>query len=699
MAVQVATAPKKTTALSSLSRITSHSDLMAAFGVVIIIGMMVVPLPTLVLDLLVTLNITSALMILLVTMYATEPLQFSSFPSVLLLATLFRLALSISATRLILLHAHAGGVIAAFGNFVVGGNYVVGMVIFLLLVIIQFVVITNGAGRVAEVAARFTLDAMPGKQMAIDADLNAGLLNEQQARERRRSIAREADFYGAMDGASKFVRGDAIAAIVMIIVNILGGFVVGVAQRQMDLMTALQTYTLLTVGEGLVAQIPALLISTASGLIVTRTTSDSNLGTEMSGELLSQPRAIALASGVLLALGLVPGLPKLPFLVVAGGMGFIAFALMQAPVGAKASAAPGSDAETPALPKPPEDMTLLLGVDPLEVELGYGLILLADPKQGGEMLERITLVRRQIATDLGIVVPSVRVRDNMQLRPNDYVIKLKGVLIARGEIYPGQVLAMNPGTAVTRLTGRETIEPAFGLPAIWVADALRSDAEMGGYTVVDPMTVLITHLSEVIRSHADELLTRQDMQALLEAVKARTPAVVDEMIPNLMAVGEVQKVVQNLLRERVSVKDLESVLERIADNCRTTKDPDLLGEYVRQGLARAICRQNLHPSGTLYGFTLDPKLETLIADSVRPTERGGFAVLNPEVMNQVLARVKEQIERMSGMGYTPVCICSPRVRLYFRRLIERMAPQLAVLSYGEIIPGLEVESTGMVSLQ
>ncbi|HEY3269367.1 MAG TPA: flagellar biosynthesis protein FlhA [Armatimonadota bacterium] len=693
MAVQAAI--HRPTTQSALTRITKHSDVMVAFLAVLIIGMMVVPLPPVLLDLLIIINITGALMIMLVTMYTTEPLQFSSFPSLLLLATLFRLSLNISATRLILLHASAGDVIATFGNFVVGGNYVVGLVVFLLLVIIQFVVITNGAGRVAEVAARFTLDAMPGKQMAIDADLNAGIIDEEQARKRRKTVSSEADFYGAMDGASKFVRGDAIAAIIMIIVNILGGFIVGVAQKNMDIMGALQTYTLLTVGEGLVSQIPALLISTATGLIVTRSASENNLGGDLTSELLGQPRALSLAAGVVLLLALVPGLPKIPFILVAGGLGYAAWTLLKQTKSAK-TAPPAPKAAARAAE--PEDMTALLGVDALEVEIGYGLIALADPRQGGEMLDRITLVRRQIAQDLGIIVPAVRVRDNVQLRPNEYSIKLRSVEIAKGEVYPGQSLAMNPGGATQALVGRETVEPAFGLPATWIPTALQGDAEMHGYTVVDPLTVLITHLSETIRGHADEIISRQDMQALVDAARKNAASVVDELIPGIMSVGDVQRIVQNLLRERVSIKDLPSVLEILADHARTTKDPDVLGEYVRQGLARAITRQHIHTDGRLYAFTLHPRLEQIIADSVRHTEMGGYAVLDPDMSNRVLAGTKEQIERMTELGYGPVCLCSPRVRPYFRRLVERLAPQLAVLSYGEVAPNVDVESTGMMSI-
>lgn len=681
---------------SLLDRLTKNSEAFVAFAAVLVVGMMVIPLPGFILDLLLVLNITFALMILLVTMYTTEPLQFSSFPSILLMATLFRLSLNISATRLILLQAHAGSLISAFGNFVVGGNYVVGLVVFLLLVIIQFVVITNGSGRVAEVAARFTLDAMPGKQMAIDADLNAGIITEEQARIRRQNISKEADFYGAMDGASKFVRGDAIAAIIMIIVNILGGFVVGVAQKHMDIMGALQTYTLLTVGEGLVTQIPALLVSTSTGLVVTRTSSESNLGQDIAGQLFAQPRALMIAGIVIFLLGMAPGLPKGPFLLVGSVLAFISYSLMQNVHAGKKK--PASEQEPPK-PKQPESMTQLLTVDTLEVEIGYGLIVLADPKQGGEMLERITLLRRQIASDLGIIVPAVRVRDNVQLRPNVYSIKLKDVEIAKGEIFPGQSLAMDAGSATSKIAGTPTTEPTFGLPATWIPEANRTEAEIAGYTVVDPLTVLITHLGEVIRGHAAEIISRQDMQGLIDNIKSHSPAVVDELIPNIMTVGEVQKVIQNLLEERVSVRDLASILETIADHAKATKDPDTLAEYVRQSMGRGLCNQYLHADGVLHAFTLDPKLEQMIADSVRQTEMGGFAVLAPDVTTRILKSVSKQIDQMSNMGYAPVCICSPRVRLYFHRMTEQSFSQLGVLSYAEITPEIHAESTGMVILE
>ncbi len=674
-----------------LEGILKHSDILVAVAALVIIGMMVIPLPCWLLDILLTANIMVALVMLLVTVYTVQPLEFSSFPSMLLVATLFRLALNIAATRQILLDAHAGAVITAFGSVVVGGNYVVGLVVFILLVIIQFVVVTNGTGRVAEVAARFTLDAMPGKQMAIDADLNAGIITEEEAKDRRKAVSREADFYGAMDGASKFVRGDAIAAVIMIVVNIIGGFLVGVAQRHMEFNSALQTYTLLTVGEGLVTQVPALLISVAAGLMVTKAASDNSLGRNMAFQIFTQPKAIGITAGICGLLALVPGIPKIPFILAALGGGLLANMLKQQP-------ADQVEEQTVEAPRPPETMTDLLLVDPIEVELGYGLIPLADPKQGGDLLERITAVRRQTATELGLLVPAIRVRDNMQLKPNSYSVKLRGIEIAGGEVYPGQILAMDPGTATSELKGIQTTEPAFGLPATWISEAQKPEAEMNGFTVVDPLTVLITHLAEMIRKHADEILTRQDTQTLIDSLKAQSPAVVEELIPNLLSVGEVQKVLQNLLSERVSIRDLAVIFEGLSDAARLTRDTDLLTDYARQYLSRQITKQYLCPDSIVRVFTLDPMVEQAIADGIRHTESGAQLVLEPGVAQELLEETREQAEMMASMGYMPVAICSPRVRIHYRRLAERMAPALAVLSFNELASGVKLETLGMVTL-
>jgi len=693
MAVNVA---RTSRAQSPLGSISKYSDLAIAGVAVMIVGMMILPLPHWMLDLLLCANIALGLSILLVTMYTSEPLEFSSFPSLLLMTTLFRLSLNISATRLILLYADAGQVISAFGTVVVGGNYVVGIVIFIILVIIQFVVITNGAGRVAEVAARFTLDAMPGKQMAIDADLNAGIIDEQQAQERRADIGREADFYGAMDGATKFVRGDAIAAIIMIVVNILGGFAVGIAQKHMDMMQALQTYTLLTIGEGLVTQIPALLISTATGLMVTKNGGKESLGWELMSQVLSKPKAVMITAGVFAVLLVVPGMPKVPLLVAAAGAGCLASFLMssekRAAVAEKIRAA--LPAEKPAVP---ESMTDLIGVDPLALEIGYGLIGLADPKQGGELLDRITMLRKQAATDKGILVPAIRVRDNVQLNPNEYVVKLRGIEVAKGEVFPGQALAMNPGGAVEKLTGVDTIEPAFGLPATWISEAQRMHAEVAGYTVVDPTTVLITHLTELVHKHAAELLTRQETQQLIEAAKSDAPTVVGELVPDVMGIGDIQKVLQNLLGERVSIKDIISILESLADYAGTTKDTDILTEYVRQRLSLGICKQHQGLDGKLTVFAFSPAVEQVITDNIRQTELGFRLILDPEMVQKLLKVIQEQMENLSRLGFAPVALCSPRTRLHIRRLVEQSFPMLTVLSYAEIAPDTNLDSIGMVT--
>lgn len=688
------------TAAGALSGFARYSDLFIAGAAVVIVGMMILPLPHWMLDGLLCLNITLALVVLLVTMYTSEPLGFASFPSLLLLITLFRLALSISATRLILLHGSAGGVIAAFGQVVVGGNYVVGLVIFALLVIIQFVVITNGAGRVAEVAARFTLDAMPGKQMAIDADLNAGIIDEAEGQRRRVNVAREADFYGAMDGASKFVRGDAIAAIIMIIVTILGGIGVGMVNRsgQFDIVGVLQTYTLLTVGMGIATQIPALIVSTATGLMVTKAASEHSLGWELVSQVFSQPKAIAVTAVIFALIALVPGIPKVPFLLVAGMTGLAAHFLSQNAKQAQQAAADAAAQGPSDAPQAPENMVDLIGVDTLELEIGYGLIPIADPKQGGELLERITMVRRQAALDLGLVVPAIRVRDDIQLGANQYCFNLRGVEIGRGEVFPGQLLAMNPGSATGTLRGAQTLEPAFGLPAVWISEATRSEAEVAGYTVVDPVTVLITHLTEIVRKHAAELISRQDTQSLLDAVKETSPAVVEELTPALLTVGEIQSVLANLLAERVSIRDMATILETLADFARLTKDSDVLTEYVRQRLSRSICRQYAADSGSLSVFTLHPELEQTLADNIRQTELGSRLVLEPGLVQQVLEAASPAVQKHADLGKHPVALCSARIRPHFKRLTEHSFPMLAVLSYNEIDSTVQVETTGVVKL-
>jgi flagellar biosynthesis protein FlhA len=682
---------------NSLDRYMKYSDMFIAVAVISIVVMMIIPLPTFLLDILLTFNISFSMVLLLVSMFTKEPLQLSVFPSLLLITTLLRLGLNVSATRLILLHAHAGEVIAAFGNFVVGGNPVVGFIVFIILVVIQFVVITKGAERVAEVAARFTLDAMPGKQMAIDADLNAGLITEADARQRRKKIQQEADFYGAMDGASKFVKGDAIAGIIITIVNIVGGFIIGVAQLGMSFGQALQTYTLLTVGDGLVAQIPALLISTATGMIVTRNTSEENLGHDVAKQILAQPKVLMLAGGLILGLGLVPGLPHLPFFILSLGLGGIGYTLYKSAQQAEQDHIVQQEEKEIEDVRKPENVIALLQVDPMELEIGYSLIPLVDVNQGGDLLDRIVMIRRQCALEMGLIVPTIRIRDNIQLKPNHYTIRLKGVEIASGEVLLDHYLAMNPGSVYEEVDGIATVEPAFGLPALWVHEANREKAELAGYTVVDPLSVVATHLTEVIKSHAADILGRQDVQTLLDTLKQNYPAIVQDLVPQQLSLGELHRVLTSLLRERISIRDMVSILETLADYALMTKDIEILTEYVRQALSRQISKQYA-PTGTLAALALDPQIERAVADAVQKNEQGSYVALDPSVANQLFNQLSDQIQKMGSMGYQPIVLCSPGIRLYFRKLIERVAPHVIVLSYGELDPKTAVQTVGMVKL-
>lgn len=665
------------------------NDLIIAFGVVLVVAMMVIPIPPDLLDILLSANISFSLIVLLVTTYIGKALDFSVFPSVLLIATLFRLALNVSSTRLILLHGYAGHVIQSFGSFVVGGSYIVGMVVFAILVVIQFVVITSGATRIAEVAARFTLDAMPGKQMSIDADMNAGLITEEEARKRRRDIEREADFYGAMDGASKFVRGDAIAGVVIVLVNLLGGFAVGVLQKGMSLGDAMQTYALLTVGDGLVTQIPALLVSTASAMVVTRAASETNLGEELVGQLSFSPRAITVAAVIIGILALVPGLPKLPFMTIAAGIGGIAYTLRR-----EKTRPAEKEVERPRRPETPiEAVSGLLSVDPIELNLSYTLIPLV--QEGGGLLDKITALRRQMASELGIVIPPIRIRDDIRLKPNAYSIKLRGVEVGKGEAMIGYMLAMDPGTATEKISGIPTKDPAFGLPAIWIPEAYKDRAERAGYTVVDPVTVIITHISELIRSNAAEILTRQDVKDLLDSLRAKQPAVVDEVVPNILSVGEVQRVLQALLREGISIRDLSTILETIGDHARSTKDPEILAERVRRRLSRFIS-QSLSQEGVLYAILLDPNLEEEIANGLIRTEDGISVSISPDMAQKAIKDMASIYEEAIMAGKNPVILTSGRSRLGARRFFERFFARLPVLAFEEISPGIRIESLGVV---
>lgn len=678
-----------------------QSTILTAVGVIAILLIMVFPLPTPLLDILISLSITFSIIILLTSMYLTNPLDFSTYPSLLLLTTLYRLSLNIASTRLILLHGNegptaAGQVIHSFGLFLVSGNYVVGFIIFLILVIINFVVITKGSGRIAEVAARFTLDAMPGKQMSIDADLNAGIIDEKEARKRRAKIAREADFYGAMDGASKFVRGEAIAGIIIILINIGGGILIGVLQQNLPLQTALQTYTVLTVGDALVSQIPALLNSTAAGLIVSRTASDSSMGRELIRQFRVQPQAIGLAASILFVMGLIPGLPHLPFILLASMMGGLAYWISREQKKARQKEVQEIQKAIP--PPPPEQVESLLSLDRMELEVGYGLIPIVDEEQNGDLLNRIRNIRRQFATELGIVIPPIRVRDNLQLKPGEYRILIKGNEVAKGEMMPGYVMALNPGEVKVTIEGIPTQEPVFQLPAIWIQEKRKEEAQFAGYTVVDIPTIIATNLSEVIRLHADELLSRQDVQKLLDRLAQSYPKVVEELVPGVLPLGLVQKVLQNLLRERVSIRDLLTILETMADYISVTKDPDILTEYVRQRLARSIVKPFETPEGVLPLITLDQKIEDILREGIQRTEHGSFLSIDPALAQKILSSINQTLEKTAQLNVQPALLCSPTIRRHLKKLLGRFLPHVVVLSHNELTTQSKIQSLGVVTL-
>lgn len=668
----------------SPSSFIKHPDILVSLSVVGVIMLMILPLPRFVLDLLLAFNITMSVIILLVGLQVRRPIEFSAFPSILLIVTLFRLALNIASTRLILLHgnegaAAAGEVIRSFGNFVVGGNYTVGLVVFSILVVINFVVVTKGAGRVAEVAARFTLDAMPGKQMSIDADLNAGLINETEARRRRREIAEEADFYGSMDGASKFVRGDAIAAIIIVLVNIVGGLTIGILQQGMSPGLAAQTYTLLTVGEGLVAQIPALFISTAAGIVVTRAAADADLGLQITRQMLLSPKAIGTAAGILLALGVVPGLPHLVFLGLGGVAAWFAYRLSQE------ANTPSEPAPVSTAPQTESTAPQLVPLDLMEVQVGYGLIGLVEGKHGTALLDRIKGLRKQFADTMGFLLPPIHIRDNLQLRPNEYAVMLKGVELTKADVLPSHVLAIDPGTAQRGLIhGVATKEPAFGLPALWVPEATREQAQLAGYTVVDASSAIATHLSEIIKRHGHELLGRQEVQSLLDELAKVHPKLVEELIPTLLPLGTVVRVLGNLLREGIPIRDLRSIIEALADHAGMTKDPEMLTEMARQALGRTITRQYQAPDGTLPVITLDPRLDRSLSDQAAAVPQGGMLNLDPGLSHTLLAALKQAVERVAARGHQPVLLCSPLLRRHIRRLTDRILHAVPVVGVNEL---------------
>jgi flagellar biosynthesis protein FlhA len=687
--------------LEKLKGLTNNSDLSVAVGLLLILSVMIVPIPPILLDLLLALTLSLAIMILLVSVYSKKPLDFSTFPSVLLVMTLFRLSLNVASTRNILLRgssdrtAAAGEIIRSFGEFVVEGNYVVGIIVFIILVIINFMVITKGAGRVAEVAARFTLDAMPGKQMAIDADLNAGLINDSEAKQRRKEVAEEADFYGSMDGASKFVRGDAIAGILITVVNIIGGIIVGVAQNGMEISQATEVFTLLTVGDGLVSQIPALIISTAAGIIATRNTDNTTLGSQVGDQFKLHPKAVYMSGGSLFVFGIIPGLPKFPFFAMGLLLVLVAYRIEQSTLAEEEAA---KISETEEKTDKPENLEDLLSLELVELEVGYGLVNLVDSDQNGDLLERITHIRKQFAIDWGVIIPSVRIKDNLELKPGGYSVKIKGITIADGDLMTDHFLAMDPGGIIEPIDGIETTEPVFGLPAVWISDDQREDAQYNGYTVVDLSTVIATHLTEILKSNVHELFGRQELVNLLENFKEHYPKIVSDLIPDILTMGQVLKVLQNLLREGVSVRDLRTTLETLAEYGGTIKDTDSLTEMVRQSLYRTITQSVRSEQGDIPLFTLDRGIEESIAQNIIQTEQGQQVSLDPKVTQTILASLNEKIEEATSMGEKMVVLCSPVIRNHFKRLTEKFIPNLVVISHNELSSDANIRSLGTVRL-
>ncbi|MGL5652754.1 MAG: flagellar biosynthesis protein FlhA [Paraclostridium sp.] len=677
-----------------------RTDILVGFGIIGIILMIIIPLPPFLLDIMLAINIGLSVLILLMTIFSTSILELSIFPTILLVTTLFRLGLNISSTRLILGQGYAGNVIESFGSFVVGGNYVVGIIIFLIIVIIQFVVITNGSSRVSEVSARFTLDAMPGKQMSIDADLNAGAIDEKTARKRRKELQQEAEFYGSMDGASKFVKGDAIAGIIITTINILAGIVIGVVMLDMDFMESIQTYTRLTIGDGLVSQVPALIISTSAGILVTKVNGDENFSTQLGKQLISIPKAVIMAGIVLVLLGLLPGLPKLSFFTLGAGAIFIGYTLKKEEKEAEAEALYEVEAAPTAEEslENAEDVSSLLNVEPIEIEIGYGIIPLADESSGGDLLQRIVSVRRQCAIDMGIIVHPIRIRDNLQLNPNQYTIKIKGIPVTTYELMPNMLLCMNPMGMDVDLDGISTKEPTFGLDALWIEKDKAEEAELYGFTVVDPTTILVTHLLETIKSKSHELMGRQEVKAIIDATREKYSAVVEELIPDLMTLGEVQKVFQNLLKEKVSIKDRVTILETLADNARNTKDLELLTEYVRMAMSRSICLELIDENNSIVVTTLSMEIETLVANSLQRSVNGTYPAIDPETTNKIFKGIQSTIESVNFNNNRPIVLVSPKIRAPFRKLVEMVFTNLTILSLNEIPNDVQIKSQGVINI-
>jgi flagellar biosynthesis protein FlhA len=676
-----------------------YAEVGLALGVVFIVALLMVPIPGLMLDMLLALSIGSSLVVLLVALYTTDPLEFSGFPSLLLILTLFRLALNVCSTRLILTDGHAGAVIQAFGEFVIGGNYIVGIVLFLILIGINFIVITKGAGRVAEVAARFTLDAMPGKQMAIDADLSAGLIDEKQARKRRDEISRQADFYGAMDGSSKFVKGDAIAGLLITAINIIGGIFIGAFQRGLPIGQALSQYTILTVGDGLVTQIPALIISTAAGIMVTHAASGTRMGVMLAAQLSAQPRAMTIAGSVLAAFGLVPGLPKIPFFILGGGLAALGSMAATAEKKRLATQALTDSAAEPA-PATTDPMTDLLQIDPIELEVGYALIPLVDEKQGGDLLERISMLRKQSAQELGILVPAIRIRDDIRLPANEYIIKLRGAEIARGEVMPRFLLALDTGRVISTVEGIDTLDPSFGMPARWISSAKRVEAESLGYVVVEPATVVATHLMEKLKSNASDLLGRQDVQEMVDMLKKTHPALVDDVIPSKITLGVLHRVLQRLLKERVPIRDLVTILEAVADAADSTKDPEVLTEHARRALTNTIARLHMDETGMVRGITLGTKLEVALLGLFSPrATQNPATMLTPDSLGALLRDLDRMATTLATDGRPVPLLTPPSLRVGVRRLVEPVLPNLPVISLAELPPFVRLSSVATWEVQ
>ncbi|MDM5332741.1 flagellar biosynthesis protein FlhA [Ureibacillus composti] len=673
-------------------------DLGVLGAVILIVAMLIIPLPTWLLSFLIIINITLSLIVLLTAMNMKEALDFAIFPSVILLLTLFRLGLSISTTRAILSNGDAGDVVETFGQFVTGGNILVGLVIFLLLVVINFIVITKGSERVAEVAARFTLDAMPGKQMSIDADLNAGMISEKEARTRREKVSRESDFYGAMDGATKFVKGDAIASIIMVFINLLFGIVIGMLQLDYAFADAASHFSTLTVGDGLVAQIPALLVSTATGIVVTRAASEGNLGEDIVNQLFAQSKLLYVAGGTMILLGLFTPIPDWITIPIGASLITGAYFMDRKKPEDPEELLEMEEEEATDTMKSPENVINLLNVDPIEFEFGYGLIPLVDAAQGGDLLDRVVMIRRQLALELGIVIPVVRIRDNIQLQPNEYRIKIKGNEMAKGELLLDHYLAMSPSDD-NSIEGIDTIEPSFGLPAKWITEQTKEEAEILGYTVVDPPSVVSTHLTEIIRMNAHELLGRQETKQLIDHLRESYPILVEELTPTPLSIGEIQKVLAKLLQENVSIRNLPIIFETLADYSKLTSDPDILTEYVRQGLARQITSQYVSGQPALKVITVPAKIEKLIADSIQQTEHGNYLAMNPQESQELLEAVAKEVERVSFMEQSPIILCSPAIRMYLRQLTERYFPQIPILSYNELDSNVEIQSVGVVNVE